>query len=126
MSANSDTNFDGIATSFEKQIYGSPRGYVRLHVLWEDLISEIPRITHGDLSILDAGGGAGHVALRMAELGNRVVLCDTSREMLSKADESIRAADLSGSVTTIHSSIQGLGKSISGKFDVITCHAVLE
>ena len=26
----------------------------------------------------------------------------------------------------LHSSIQELGKSISGKFDVITCHAVLE
>lgn len=66
------------------------------------------------------------MALRMGRLGNKVVLCDPSREMLSKADESIRKADLPGSVTTIHSSIQDLGKLISGKFDVITCHAVLE
>ncbi len=103
-----DTSFDAVATSFEDEIYGSSKGYVRLHVLWEDLLSEIPQLAHGGLSILDAGGGTGHMALRMGQLGNNVVLCDPSREMLSKAGESIRKANL------------------SSKFAMIACHDALE
>lgn len=66
------------------------------------------------------------MALRMGRLGNRVVLCDPSREMLDIAEDSIREADLSDRITTVHSSVQGLEESIDDRFDVITCHAVLE
>ena len=122
----SDTNFDGIAEEFEGEVYGSSKGYVRLNVLWEDLLSGIPEIVHGKLRILDAGGGAGHVALRIASLGNTVVLCDPSREMLSRAEVNASRAGLTNLVTVVHSSIQGLEGSVDGRFDVITCHAVLE
>ncbi|MDP9410123.1 MAG: methyltransferase domain-containing protein, partial [Actinomycetota bacterium] len=121
-----DTNFDGISASFERDIYASSKGYIRLGVLWEDLSSAIPRITRGGLSVLDVGGGAGHVALLMARSGNEVVLCDPSQEMLDKADESVRRADLSGSVTTVRSTVQELKERIDGRFDLVVCHAVLE
>ncbi len=122
----SDANFDGMAESFEEEIYGSSRGYVRERVLWEDLSNGLPCISRGGLSILDAGGGAGCMAVRMASLGNRVLLCDPSREMLDRAEEHIREANLSNCVTTTHSSIQDLKSSIDGGFDVVACHAVLE
>jgi hypothetical protein len=32
----SDVNFDGIATAFEDEIYGSAKGQIRLDVLWDD------------------------------------------------------------------------------------------
>lgn len=121
---SSDVDFDGKAESFEKEIYGSSKGYIRLRVLWEDLLTEMPRISHGGLSILDAGGGSGHMALRLAEQGNSVVLCDSSREMLSSAEEAVREANLSDLVTIRHSAIQDLERA--GDFDAITCHAVLE
>lgn len=121
-----DTNFDGIAASFEGEIYGSSKGYVRERVLWEDLSDGVRRIAHGGLFVLDAGGGAGRMALRMARFGNRVVLCDPSREMLDRAEQAIREANLSGSVTTVHSPIQDLKSSTDGEFDVVMCHAVLE
>lgn len=121
-----DINFDGKAAKFEEEIYGSSKGYIRERVLWEDLSSGIPRIRHGALSILDAGGGSGRMALRMGRLGNRVVLCDPSREMLDLAEASIREADLSDLVTMVHSSVQTLAESAGERFDVITCHAVLE
>ena len=70
----SDINFDGIATSFEEEIYGSSKGHIRLHVLREDTLSEIPQIERGGLSILDARGGSGRMTLRMARLGNKVLL----------------------------------------------------
>jgi len=120
-----DVNFDGMAGSFEEAIYGSSKGYIRLGVLWDDLLTEVPAISRGGLSILDAGGGAGHVTLLMAKQGNRVLLCDPSREMLDRAEKTFRQAGLSGLVTTRHSTIQNLEKVGVG-FDVITCHAVLE
>lgn len=122
----SDTNFDCIAGEFEEEVYGSSKGYVRLNVLWEDLLSGIPEIAHGGLRVLDAGGGAGHVALRIASFGNTVVLCDPSREMLGRAEANANRVGLTNLVTVVHSSIQDLEGSIGGRFDVITCHAVLE
>jgi S-adenosylmethionine-dependent methyltransferase len=125
MNVGPDVNFDGRATSFEEAIYGSSRGYVRLGVLWEDLLVEAPEISRGGLSILDAGGGAGHIALLMAEQRNRVLLCDPSREMLDRAENAARDAGLWGMIITKHSTIQDLDEPDAG-FDVITCHAVLE
>ncbi len=121
-----DTNFDGIAARFEQDIYGSSKGYVRLRVLWEDLSSAIPELARGGLYVLDAGGGAGQMALLMARAANRVVLCDPSREMLSKAEDAFGKADLDGSIETVCSTIQDLGEKVDGEFDVVTCHAVLE
>lgn len=60
----------------------------------------------------------------MAEQRNRILLCDLSREMLDRAEESVREAGLSTLVTTRHSTIQDLEQGAG--FDVITCHAVLE
>ncbi|HEV2125908.1 MAG TPA: methyltransferase domain-containing protein [Chloroflexota bacterium] len=122
----SDVNFDGVASQFEAAIYGSSRGTVRLSVLWEDLLSEIPQIQAGGLSILDAGGGAGHVAVRLAQCGNTVVLADASREMLDVAAAAAREAGVSGRLTIVHAAIQELDAAVLGTFDVITCHAVVE
>ncbi|CAA9411046.1 MAG: hypothetical protein AVDCRST_MAG03-1867 [uncultured Rubrobacteraceae bacterium] len=125
MDVGSDVNFDGRATGFEVEIYGSSKGHIRMRVLWDDLLTEVPGISRGGLSILDAGGGAGHLSLLMAERDNRVLLCDPSREMLNMAEESVRDAGLEDLVITRHSTIQDLDEPEAG-FDVITCHAVLE
>lgn len=120
-----DVNFDGRAISFEREIYGSSKGYIRLRVLWDDLLTEVPGLSRGGLSILDAGGGAGHLSLLMAKQRNKVLLCDPSREMLDRAESSVLDAGLWDLVTTKHSTIQDLDEPDAG-FDVITCHAVLE
>ncbi|CAN5584056.1 hypothetical protein BH24ACT22_BH24ACT22_15480 [soil metagenome] len=103
-----DTNFDGIASHFEEEIYGSSKGYIRLQVLVEDLLSEIPQIERGNLDVLDASGGAGQMAVRVAQLGNNIILCDPSREMLDMAEQATRTANVSRTITTINSSIQDL------------------
>lgn len=121
-----DVNFDGIAGTFEQDIYCSSKGYIRLSVLWEDMMGGIPRLADGGLSVLDAGGGAGHIAVRLAGLENRVVLCDPSREMLDRAQHAIEEADLTSRVRLVHAPIQRLTTMLDGTFDVITCHAVLE
>ncbi len=122
-----DVSFDGIAAAFERDIYGSSKGRVRLGVLWEDLLGSVPELSGDGLRILDAGGGAGHIALRFAQLGHRVVLCDSSREMLDRAQAAVDVAEPAGEVRTVHATIQELRAALDGEcFDVITCHAVLE
>ena len=121
-----DTCFDGMASTFEEEIYGAAKGHVRLEVLWADLVTEIPEIARGGLSCLDAGGGAGQMALRLAQSDNRVLLCDPSREMLDRADKTIRQAGLLGTVSLVHAPIQQLHRHVRDRFDVVLCHAVLE
>ena len=124
-----DQDFDAVAEGFEGDVYGSSKGRVRLGVLREDLFSAIPELGDGGLSVLDAGGGAGRMALLLAETGNRVVLADPSREMLARAERAFAEARhaAGGSVATVHSSIQNLGEELAGEsFDVVCCHAVLE
>jgi S-adenosylmethionine-dependent methyltransferase len=120
-----DADFDDIASVFEDEIYGSSKGRVRLHLLWDDLLTNIPHLGDRRLSVLDAGGGAGHIALRLAQLGHKVVLADPSREMLDGAEASIREARLT-EITTVQATIQELTTTFNEHFDVITCHAVLE
>jgi S-adenosylmethionine-dependent methyltransferase len=95
-------------------------------VLWEDLLSELPALAAGELTVLDAGGGAGHFALALARLGHHVVLADASREMLDWADAAIRLAGLSERVRIAHAPVQDLREGAVGRFDLVTCHALLE
>jgi S-adenosylmethionine-dependent methyltransferase len=123
----SDVNFDGIATAFEDEIYGSAKGQIRLSVLWADLLEGIPALADGGLRVLDAGGGAGRIAVRLGRLGHEVVLCEPSRDMLDRAEAAISDAGLTREVRTVHSSLQDLAGVLEDEiFDVITCHAVLE
>lgn len=121
-----DTHFDDLADAFEAEIYGASKGYVRLNVLWEDMLSAVPAIADGALSVLDAGGGAGHVAVRLAALGNRVLLADPSDHMLAMARKRIEEDGVGDRVTTLLSTLEDLPRHVSDRFDLVTCHAVLE
>jgi S-adenosylmethionine-dependent methyltransferase len=121
-----DGDFDLIGGAFESDVYGSSKGAIRLAVLWADLLRAIPRISQGGLSILDAGGGAGHLAVRLAGLGHRVTLAEPSHEMRERAHAAIRAAEVTGSVTVIPAALRELPDVLHVRFDVIVCHAVLE
>jgi len=90
------------------------------------MLENMPRLADGGLRILDAGGGAGHIAVRLAGLGHEVVLCDSSREMLDRAQEAVNEADLADRVRIVHAPIQQLDSMLDGPFDLIACHAVLE
>jgi S-adenosylmethionine-dependent methyltransferase len=121
-----DADFDPIAHKFEQDIYGSSKGRVRLEVLWRDLQAEVLALTRGGLRVLDAGGGAGHLAVLMAEAGNSVLLCDPSSEMLALAQDEAERRGLAERITTFRCAIQDLASVTEEKFDLVTCHAVLE
>ena len=121
-----DVNFDGIANEFESDIYGTTKGAVRLAVLWNVLNDDVPALTEQQMRILDAGGGSGSMAVRLASPGHSVVLCDVSEEMLAKA--AIRAAEagVTDAIEICHLPIQGYATIADEKFDLVICHAVLE
>ena len=121
-----DPDFDGIAAAFEEDVYGSTKGAVRLAVLWEDMLGEIPGLSSGGLRVLDAGGGSGHLAVPLAALGNTVVLTDPSEEMLAMAAERAREGGVADAVRLVRAAIQELDGMLDERFDVVTCHAVLE
>lgn len=43
------------------------------------------------LRVLDAGGGEGQTAIKMAERGHQVILCDLSAQMIDRAKQAAEA-----------------------------------
>lgn len=123
---SSDADFDEYGRAFLRDVYGSTRGRVRLEVLATDLLAGIPQLAAGGLTILDAGGGAGQLSIRLATLGNQVVLVDPSQQMLNEATAAIECAGVADRFTLVRSSIAGLPQVVDGSFAVVLCHAVLE
>ena len=76
--------------------------------------------------ILDAGGGSGHIAVRLARLGHSVVLCDVSDEMLAKAATRAADAGVTDAIDLRHMSIRAFADIADAEFDLVLCHAVLE
>ena len=121
-----DISFDGIANQFESDIYGSTKGAVRVAVLWSVLNEDVPALADQPMRILDAGGGSGHMAVRLARLGHSVILCDVSEEMLAKAAARAAEAGVADAIEIRHLSIQGYANLADEEFDLVLCHAVLE
>jgi S-adenosylmethionine-dependent methyltransferase len=119
----SDVHFTAIASQFEQDIYGSSKGFIRWNVLWEDLLAELTQLHQGNLSILDAGGGAGRMTLALAKPGNHVTLCEPSKEMLEQAQSSATSEKLS-SIIFVNKALQDF--SAEPPFDLVLNHAVLE
>lgn len=120
-----DRNFDDISHKFAQNIYGTSKGKIREIIVWQELEKIIASYPQGKpLKILDAGGGQGQIACKLAKLGHQVTLCDISTQMLAQAKEQAKQENLT--LTCIHSSIQQLETIIDAPFDLVICHAVLE
>jgi S-adenosylmethionine-dependent methyltransferase len=121
-----DRNFDDLSHKFKRKIYDSPKGVIRLEVVWEDLLTCLPELQGPPLRILDAGAGMGQIALRLARLGHEVVLCDHSLEMLRLAEQCFAEELPAANVQFIHAPVQQLHEHVAGQFDLVLFHAVLE
>lgn len=64
-----DRNFDDIAEKFSRNIYGTTKGQLRQAILWQDLDRVLAEMGPQKLRVLDAGGGEGQTAIKMAERG---------------------------------------------------------
>lgn len=124
---SNDRNFDDLAHRFTDNIYGSPKGQIRLAILQDDLdafLSRLPANTR--LRVLDAGCGLGYMALYLAERGHEIVLCDHSAEMIQRTQQLFTEQATNAKVTFIESPVQSLSQHVDGKFDLLLFHAVLE
>jgi S-adenosylmethionine-dependent methyltransferase len=114
------------------------RGAARTAVVWETLRPLLdPDRTGGGSprDVVDIGGGTGGFAVRVAELGHRVVVVDPSPDALAtlarRADES-GVADLvtgrQGDLDTLRDLVPDAGSQAGDGtgFDVVLCHGVLE
>ncbi len=94
-----DCNFDDIAEKFSRNIYGTTKGQLRQAILWQDLEPLLAQLGPGPLRVLDAGGGEGQTAIKVAQLGHHVTLCNLSAEMVARARQA--AAD-KGVIDNMH------------------------
>ena len=117
------TPFDRLSDRFNRNIYNSPKGQIRLALLQQDL-SDL--LSSPAQLIRDAGGGQGQLASWCAQQGHQLVLCDMSATMLEEAQQLARAANLQAQFEFIHSPIEDFCQQDTRQFDLILCHAVLE
>lgn len=122
-----DRHFDALAGRFGRNIYGTAKGRIRLAILQEDLAPLLERVPAGQpLRVLDAGCGPGHMALHLARLGHDLTLCDPSAPMLQQARDLFGEQLPDARVRFVAAPVQALAQAVSGPFDLILFHAVLE
>jgi S-adenosylmethionine-dependent methyltransferase len=110
------------------------RSAARTAVVWNALREVLDRHGAGrPASVVDIGGGTGGFAVRVAELGHRVVVVDPSPDALAtlarRADESGVAHLVTGRQGDLDDLPDLLGGSRDGSgtgADVVLCHGVLE
>ncbi len=128
MNKRTDRNFDDVAEHFNKKVYGSLKGKIRLAVLRKDLHEVVAKLSNKHkrpLRILDIGAGLAQLSLEFAQQGHEVVINDISEKMLDKAKQSIKDTDKLN-IDWQTCPYQALNNKLQGKFDLILNHAVLE
>ncbi|CAM7716972.1 tRNA uridine 5-oxyacetic acid(34) methyltransferase CmoM [Escherichia coli] len=121
-----DRNFDDIAEKFSRNIYGTTKGQLRQAILWQDLDRVLAEMGPQKLRVLDAGGGEGQTAIKMAECGHQVILCDLSVQMIDRAKQAAEAKGVSDNMQFIHCAAQDVASHLETPVDLILFHAVLE
>ncbi|NDV92719.1 methyltransferase domain-containing protein [Alteromonas sp. 345S023] len=112
-----DRLFNGIATKFADNIYGTTKGKLRHLILCDVLTPYVSK----PLSILEVGGGTGIMAAHLAQQGHTVMLTDASQDVLTLATENLAGFS---NVTIKQQYLQDI-KDIKN-YDLVVCHAVLE
>lgn len=124
---NQDRNFDDISAHFEKKIYGGLKGEIRLAVLRHDIFGWVKswQQTHNrPLRVLDVGAGLAQISIELAKDGHDVTINDISANMLEIAKQN--AGETAQNITWHTCPYQQLDDKLTGKYDLILCHAVLE
>lgn len=127
-----DEHFTKLSNRLSSRIYDSNKGQLRLELLWQSLLQGVPQIKTQKLNVLDIGGGAGHIAHRLCELGHEVTLVEPAKEMLDQARETLAHWPVT-QVQFVQDDLQHFiqqnfadDSSALPPFDLVLCHAVLE
>src|SRR5688572_27375911 len=122
-----DRNFDDLTQRFQRQIYDSMKGRLRLAVLRRDFAEFMSAMP---LRVLDIGAGQGQWAIEMLAAGHSVLLTDISQKMLDAARQRIDESDLPDSAKQqarwLQCGVQEVASAVHETFDLVVCHAVME
>lgn len=101
---------------------------VRTAVVWDavrDLLTN-PAVER-PLTIVDVGGGTGGLAVRIAELGHRVVVVDPSPNALASLRRRAEDSGVGDLVTGVQGDATDLGGEVGEQSaDLMLCHGVLD
>ncbi|MFQ5594445.1 MAG: methyltransferase domain-containing protein [Anaerolineae bacterium] len=104
----------------------TPAGRLREELNWRYLVWHLPP-ARDTPRVLDAGGGTGGLAVRLAQRGHHVYLLDIADEMLRLAVEKAKAAGIEDRVETCCARVEHLARHFGkGTFDAVVCHTLLE
>ncbi|MGD2205231.1 MAG: methyltransferase domain-containing protein [Anaerolineae bacterium] len=108
-----------------------PLGRIRREVTWHNLVQHLPAITDeaDPPRVLDAGGGSGELALRLARHGYRVWLLDYAAAMLDQAQQAAQALPdhVQARLSFCLLPADEAGDAFEpGFFQAITCHTLVE
>ena len=108
-----------------------PLGRIRREVTWHNIAPYLPQAVDGQdpPRVLDAGGGSGELALRLAQRGYRIWLLDYAPAMLDQARQAAQALpkDVQARMTFCLMPVSDVHDSFApGFFDVILCHTLIE
>ena len=105
----------------------TPEGRLRSDLAFANLQDFLSRQAKPSLCALDVGSGTGATAVRLARLGMRVTLLDSSAAMLDIAKSAAREAGVTDKVVLQHGDAAQLSNLFpAASFDVILCDNVLE
>jgi len=113
--------YDEKSESYD-EIFGALYFRVYDAVTWKYLEPHVP--AEPNALVLDAGGGTGRWATRMAEKGCKVVLMDSSEKMLNAAAEKVKAKGLQHRITLQKGDIADTGYG-DETFDMVLCEHAL-
>lgn len=99
--------------------------------LWQlvrDLVAARAAATgQTSLTIVDAGGGTGHLAVPLARLGHYLTVVDPALDSLAALERRAAEAGVRGRVRAVQGDAADLPDLIdAGSVDVVLCHNVLE
>jgi len=107
--------YEKTAKEYDKD-YETPYWKLYHEITWENIKQFLPRRKDG--LVLDAGGGTGYWAIRLAKHGYRVVLTDISESMLKVAEKKIKTAKLQDQIRTRVADIRNMSSFKSNHFDM--------
>ena len=123
--------WDARARAWEEYT-ATPEGRILTELTWRNLTKHLEPMAAAarkPLRILDAGGGTGELAIRLARQGYKVCLLDFSPEMLAVAWEKARHLELAtyDNLTFVREAVENVCTTfLSEFFDVVACHTVIE
>ena len=108
--------YEKTAEDYDKE-YAAPRWKLYHEITWENIKRFLPKRRNG--LILDAGGGTGYWAIKLAKQGYRIVLTDISESMLKVAKRKIKKEKLQNKIVTRVADIRDMSCFTSNQFDLV-------